>query len=190
MMIATHTHTDMYPSAKMSVKCVYTKEWAICTCKPESHLHSSSPLWVCRSYQELCFYLAWGSLQIHNLLFPALQISCFPLFSPIFCFPSPFWGHFKIFWSLQKLPFSHCPVASLLLLVTVIIWFSHFPICCNNFILSHLKEAYRQTPHLMCEQKMRREMMHYSHRLIQALYANQHFKSSCMEMSLRGSWVW
>lgn len=61
--------------------CVYTKEWAICTCKPETHLHSSSPVWVCWSYQELCFYLAWGSLQIHNLLFPALQISFPPLFS-------------------------------------------------------------------------------------------------------------
>lgn len=40
------------------------------------------PLWVCQGYQELCFYLSGGSLQVHNLLFPAFQISCFPLFFP------------------------------------------------------------------------------------------------------------
>lgn len=49
------------------------------------------------------------------------------------------------------------PVASLLLLVVVIIRFSHFPICCNNFLLSHSEEACRQTPCLMCEQKMKRK---------------------------------
>lgn len=113
------------------------------------------------------------------------------LFPPLFSFLFFLWGYFYISWSFL---FRYClfliaPVASLLLLVAVMIWFSHFPICCNNFILSHLKEAYRQTPRLMCEQKMRREMMHYSHRLIQALCTNQHFKSNRMEMGLRGSWV-
>lgn len=156
--------------------------------RPASHPHSLSPLWVCQSYQEPCFYLTWGSLQIHNLLF--FSLLCRSVVSPSFFLPFSSPG--VIFMSLGL--FRYClfliaPVASLLLLVAVMIWFSHFPICCNNFILSHLKDAYRQTPCLMCEQKMRREMMHCSHRLIQALCTNQHFKSNGMEMGLRGSWV-
>lgn len=154
-----------------------------------SRPHSLSPLWVWQSYQEPCFYLTRGSLQIHNLLF--FSLLCRSAVSPSFFLPFSSLGSLYISWSFL---FRYClfliaPVASLLLLVAVMIWFSHFPICCNNFILSHLKEAYRQTPRLMCEQKMRREMMHYSHRLIQALCTNQHFKSNRMEMDLRGSWV-
>lgn len=49
--------------------------------RPDSHLHSLSPLWVCQSYQDLCFYLAWSSLQIRNLLsFSLLCRSHFPKF--------------------------------------------------------------------------------------------------------------
>lgn len=63
----------------------------------------------------------------------------------------------SLFFLETACSFLIAPVAFLLLLVVVIIRFSHFPICCNNFILSHSEEAYRQTPCLMCEQKMKRK---------------------------------
>lgn len=192
-----HSHMDIYPSAKMYFSNTFTQRskqyvnfiiLSQCTAD-QAAIHSLSPLWVCQSYQEPCFYLTWGSLKIHNLLFPALQICCSLLFFPCL---SLLWAHFSFSWSFlfRSCLFLIAPVASLLLLVAVMIWFSHFPICCNNFILSHLKEAYRQAPRLMCEQKTRREMMHCSHRLTQALCRNQRCKSNGMEMGWRGSWVW
>lgn len=71
---------------------------------------------------------AWGSLQIHSV--PSFADLLLP---PLFSYPSPFWGYFSISWSflLRNCLFLSAPVASLFQIVVVIIWFSHFPICCT-----------------------------------------------------------
>lgn len=93
MVVATHTYRHLPLSKNVFKMYVYTKEWTICTfyypvsmhSRPDSHLHSLSPRWVCHSYQELCFSLAWGTLQIYNLHF--FSLLCRSVVSPSF-FPS------------------------------------------------------------------------------------------------------
>lgn len=78
--------------------------------RPASNPHSLSPLWVCQSYQEPCFYLTRGSLQIHNLLF--FSLLCRSVVSPSFFLPFSSLGSF-----LYLLVFSDTACSSLLLLL-------------------------------------------------------------------------
>lgn len=102
-------------------------------CRPDSRPHSLSPFWVCLSYQEPCFYLTWGSLQIHKLLFPALQICRFPLFFPAFLFSEVTFISLGLF-------FSDTACSSLLLLLpcfSLLLSWSDFPIFPSAVTISY-----------------------------------------------------
>lgn len=64
-----NTHTDIYPSAKMSLKYMLTQRsnlYILLLCLNVQQTRQPSALYslslVCHSYKELCFYVATGSL--------------------------------------------------------------------------------------------------------------------------------
>lgn len=146
-----HSHMDIYPSAKMYFSNTFTQR-----SKQYAKLIIQSQCAADQAAIRTLYLLSdfARATRNHAFILPGavcksviyFSFPCFAdlMFPPLFSCLSLLWGHlYLLVFSFQILI---APVASLLLLVAVMIWFSHFPICCNNFILSHSKEAYRQTP--------------------------------------------
>lgn len=137
----------------MSLKCMFTqrREQYVhfiilfqCTADQTAICTLSVPSELARATRS-CAFIFPGALCKFIIYF-----SCRSHFPPSF-FPSLLLSEVtsKSLGLFRNCLFLIAPVASLLLLVAVIIWFSHFPICCNNFILSHTERGI--SPNTPCD---------------------------------------
>lgn len=161
-------------------------EWPACTfyylasmpSRPHSHLHCLSPLWVCWSYPlvAVCKFI----------LFPALQICCFLLFFPTLLLSEAIFQSLGLFFLETA-----CSSVPLLLFCSKLLLslsdFHIFPSAVT--ISSFLTSKRRITKHCVwyVNRKLEDKWCTTAIDWFRLCTQEQHFKSSWMEIGLRGA---